>query len=169
MKIESAWTLPEVVTGGDTCTCINPACTASELQRCWPTRHAHNTAANPVPMETEEASLPATGKLPCPCTFSSQHAALLPARHRQSRRLQGQRRHPCPSLQGAITKIRTRHGPTLCQRQSQLPFQQVSSNSSSVPPANEEPAERSGHLYSRLHSAPRTLNAPPYSRSQQGV
>lgn len=30
---------------------------------------------------------------------------------------------------------------------------------SAVPPADEEPAERSGHLYSRLHSAPR-LSAP---------
>ncbi len=52
---KSACTLPEVVTGGGTCTCVKPPYTTSELHRCWPTQYTRNIAANPVPVEAEAA------------------------------------------------------------------------------------------------------------------
>ncbi len=52
---KSACTLPEVVTGGGTCTCVKPPYTTSELHRCWPAQYTRNIAANPVPVEAEAA------------------------------------------------------------------------------------------------------------------
>ncbi|MFG2491062.1 nuclear transport factor 2 family protein [Streptomyces caniferus] len=58
----------------------------------------------------------------------------------EGRHLPGQCPTALPRIQEADAKILTMHGPTLCRRQSPLPFQQVSNPGGAVPPADEEPA-----------------------------